>query len=83
MVRGCVWDDGWISQQLTDAEISASEYREGIADILKDTRQRFGPKCVIISNPGVEWSDGSLYWEHANGHYQENALGDVFGSGFV
>jgi len=55
----------WISQQLTDAEISASEYREGIADILKDTRQRFGPKCVIISNPGVEWSDGSLYWEQS------------------
>ena len=76
----CVWDDEWISQQLADTEISASEYREGITSILRETREKLGPNIVIMGNPGVEWSDTCSYWEYANGHYQENALGDVFGS---
>ena len=76
----CVWDDGYVSEQLTKTDVSASEYREGIASILKETRERLVPNGVIMGNPGVDWRDNCAYWEYANGHYQENALGDVFGS---
>jgi len=76
----CCWDDGWISQRLTDTDITPSEYREGIANILKNTREKFGPNFIILGNPGVEWNEDCRYWQYANGHYQENALGDVFGS---
>ena len=78
----CTWDDGYISQQLTDTDISASEYREGVTGILKETREILGPSGMMMGNPGVEWRDTCAYWEYANGHYQENALGDVFGSGW-
>jgi hypothetical protein len=76
----CVWDDGWISQQLADAEVTPTEYRDGITSILKRTRTEVGPDGLIMGNPGVQWSDSCQYWDYANGHYQENALGDVFGS---
>ena len=62
-------------------DVSPSEYTEGIADILKNTRNRLlGPDGIIMGNPGDEWPENCPYWEYANGHYQENALGDVFGS---
>lgn len=74
-------DAGWIfptgNEQL---DISPSEYRQGIAGILRSTREILGPRGIIIGNAGVEWPENCPYWEYANGHYQENALGDVFGS---
>jgi hypothetical protein len=76
----CLWDDGWLSQQLANTDISPSDYWEGITNILRNTREKFGPNFMILGNPGVEWRDSSPYWQYANGHYQENALGDVFGS---
>jgi hypothetical protein len=74
----CVWD--FIDQDLKYADISASEYTEGVAGILRDTREKIGSKYIIIGNPGTKWSANCPYWDYANGHYQENALGDVFGS---
>ena len=76
----CVWDDGWISQQLANADVTPTEYRAGITSILQRTRGEVGPEGLIMGNPGVQWSDSCQYWDYANGHYQENALGDVFGS---
>jgi len=74
----CVWDDGWLSQALATADISASEYREGITSILRSTRDNLGPNGIIMANGA--WSDNCPYWKYANGTYQENALGDVFGA---
>jgi len=47
--------------------------------MLKETREILGPSGGMMGNPDVEWRDTCAYWEYANGHYQENALGDVFG----
>ena len=76
----CVWDDGWISQQLANADVTPTEYRDGITSILQRTREEVGSEGLIMGNPGVQWGDNCQYWDYANGHYQENALGDVFGS---
>jgi hypothetical protein len=76
----CVWDDGWISQQLANADVTPTEYRAGITSILQRTRGEVGAVGLIMGNPGVQWSENCQYWDYANGHYQENALGDVFGS---
>ncbi len=56
------------------------EYQKGMTQILNLTRELLGPEAVIFGNPGVQWSDNSLYWDYANGHMQENALGTRFGS---
>jgi len=55
-------------------------YRSGMTQILKSTRELLGPEAIILGNPGVEWRDDSPYWEYADGHMQENALGTMFGS---
>jgi hypothetical protein len=56
------------------------EYQKGMTQILRSTRELLGSKAIIFGNPGVQWSDGSPYWDYANGHMQENALGTMFGS---
>jgi hypothetical protein len=76
---GCGYDD-WLEGRLADAEISVSEYRLGITNILRETRHNEGNEAIILGNPGVLWQDEAPYWDFANGHYQENALGDVFGA---
>ena len=79
---GC-GDDGWLAGLLKNTEISLTEYREGMTSILRDTRENEGSSAIIMGNPGVEWGNESRYWNYANGHYQENALGDVFGSNWT
>ena len=56
------------------------EYQKGMTKIVVLTRELLGPDAIIFGNPGVQWSDNSLYWDYANGHMQENALGTMFGS---
>ncbi len=74
------WDNGWLTSVLSDADISIIDWREGVTNIMKATRENEGDDAIIIGNPGAEWRNDSSYWQYANGHYQENALGDVFGS---
>jgi hypothetical protein len=76
---GCGWDSG-LAERLSNADVSISAYRLGITDILKRTRHNESGDVIILGNPGVQWDDDASYWDYANGHYQENALGDVFGS---
>lgn len=78
----CCWDDSWFSTVLKDTDISINEYREGITDILKNMREREDSNTIAMGNPGVEWRSESQYWNYANGHYQENVLGNQFGSGW-
>jgi len=74
------WDNGWLTSVLSDADISIIDWREGVTNIMKATRENEGDDVIIIGNPGAEWRNDSSYWQYANGHYQENALGDAFGS---
>lgn len=76
------WYDSWFSSILQNTDISIEEYRDGVRDILKETRIREGSEAIILGNPGVEWGSESSYWSYANGHYQENALGNEFGIGW-
>jgi len=76
----CVWDAPWVDMQLRDADISFAEYREGIASILRDTREKLGSDSIILCEGDKGWREGCPYWDYANGFYQENALGDVFGN---
>ena len=83
----CVWERTGRSNididndGITDSQaVVDQEYRKGMTQILSLTRELLGPEAVIFGNPGVQWSDNSLYWDYANGHMQENALGAMFGS---
>lgn len=55
-------------------------YQKGMTGLLKLTRELIGPEAIVFGNPGSEWGDNSPYWEYANGHMQENALGTQFGN---
>jgi hypothetical protein len=51
------------------------EYQNGMTQLLKLTRELLGPEAIIFGNPGAECKPNSPFWEYANGHMQENALG--------
>ena len=51
------------------------KYREGMTRLLQITRELLGPDAIIIGNPGSEWSANSPFFNYANGHIQECALG--------
>ena len=83
----CVWEKPGRSDIDIDNDgiadstaVVEREYQKGMTQILNLTRELLGPEAVVFGNPGVQWSDNSLYWEYANGHMQENALGTMFGS---
>ena len=83
----CLWQTIWKSNIDIDndgvsdsAAVVKREYQKGMTQLLKLTRELLGPEAIIFGNPGVEWAEGSLYWDYANGHMQENALGTMFGS---
>lgn len=91
LIDGVFYDCTWetVNQPNIDinndsvAESSAvvnQKYQEGMAHLLSLTRELLGPNAIIIGNPGVEWTNGSPYWDYANGQMQENALGTMFGS---
>ena len=78
----CVWGKMWKSNIDIDNDgigdslaVVNWEYQKGMARLLKLTRELLGPEAIILGNPGVEWSVDSPYWEYANGHMQECALG--------
>jgi hypothetical protein len=78
----CLWESTWLTNIDIDNDgagdslaVVNQKYQAGMAQLLKLTRELLGPDAIIICNPGAEWSANSLYWEHANGLYQENALG--------
>jgi hypothetical protein len=58
-----------------DPTVVCQEYKKGMARLLQLTRELLGPEAIILGNPGGEWSSDSPYFEYANGHMQENALG--------
>lgn len=83
----CIWEKMWKNNIDIDNDGIADspsvvnrEYQKGMIQILSLTRELLGPEVIIFSNPGVEWSADSLYWEYGNGIMQENALGTMFGS---
>lgn len=83
----CVWEMPWQPNIDIDndgrpdrPDVVRREYQNGMARLLRLTRELLGSDAIIIGNPGVEWRDSSLYWSYANGHMQENALGRMFGS---
>jgi len=78
----CLWETMWLSNididndGITDSSAVVNrEYQEGMAWLLQLTRELLGPEAIILGNPGVEWSANSPYFDYANGHMQENALG--------
>jgi hypothetical protein len=78
----CFWESMWESNIDIDNDgvgdslaVVNREYRKGMAQLLKLTREILGPEAIILGNPGVEWSANSPYWDYANGHMQECALG--------
>jgi len=80
----CAWEMMWPSNiDIDDDGIADSqdvvnrEYQKGMVQILKSTRELLGPDAIVFGNPGVEWSSDSPYWDYANGHMQENALGTM------
>ncbi|MBI4267848.1 MAG: hypothetical protein HY662_03580 [Chloroflexi bacterium] len=50
-------------------------WQQGMTKLLKITRDLLGPEAIIFGNPGSEWFANSTYYDYANGHLQENALG--------
>ena len=50
-------------------------WKQGLTKLLKITRDLLGPEAIIFGNPGNEWNANSTYFDYANGHMQENALG--------
>ncbi|MBI2979654.1 MAG: hypothetical protein HYY41_02345 [Chloroflexi bacterium] len=50
-------------------------WQQGMTKLLKITRDLLGPEAIIFGNPGSEWFANSSYFDYANGHMQENALG--------
>jgi hypothetical protein len=80
----CLWESMWQSNIDIDndgiadsQDVVNREYQKGMVQILKSTRELLGPNAIIFGNPGVEWSSDSPYWDYANGHMQENALGTM------
>jgi hypothetical protein len=78
----CLWETMWLNSLDIDNDgvgdslsVVNQKYREGMARLLQVTRELLGPEAIILGNPGVEWSANSLYWDYANGHMQECALG--------
>jgi len=65
-------DNDGISDSLN---VVNQKYQAGMAQLLKTTRELLGPEAIIIGNPGNEWSANSPYFDYANGHMQECALG--------
>ncbi len=83
----CLWEKMWRrnididNDGIADSpDVVNREYQKGMTQLLKLTRELLGPEAIIFGNPGVQWSDDSSYWDYANGHMQENALGTMFGS---
>ena len=83
----CLWEKVWERNIDIDNDgiadspaVVEREYQKGMTQLLKLTRELLGPEAIIFGNPGVQWSDDSSYWDYANGHMQENALGTMFGS---
>jgi hypothetical protein len=84
----CVFDDiWWVSNIDIDNDgvaespaVVKREYQKGMTELLKLTRELLGPEAIIICNPGSEWSANSPYFDYANGHMQENALGTHVGT---
>jgi hypothetical protein len=65
-------DNDGVGESLT---VVNQKYQAGMARLLKTTRELLGPDAIIIGNPGNEWSANSPYFDYANGHIQECALG--------
>jgi len=78
----CFWESIWLNNIDIDNDgiadsttVVNQKYREGMARLLQVTRELLGPEAIILGNPGVEWSANSPFFEYANGHMQECALG--------
>ncbi len=83
----CLWDKVWKrnididNDGIADSQaVVEREYQKGMTKIVELTRELLGPDAIIFGNPGVQWTSNSPYWDYANGHMQENALGTMFGS---
>lgn len=77
-----VWPEVWASGVdidndgvSDDAGTVDQKYQEGMTRLLQVTRELLGPEAIIFGNPGGYWSANSPYFDYANGHMQENALG--------
>lgn len=78
----CIFENLWLqnidinNDGVADtSDVINREYNNGTTQLLKLTRELLGPEAIIIGNPGDQWSANSLYWDYANGLYQENTLG--------
>jgi len=78
----CFWETMWKSNIDIDNDgvgdslgVVNQKYKEGMTRLLQVTRELLGPEAIILGNPGIEWSANSPFFEYANGHMQECALG--------
>lgn len=78
----CLWGGMWLNNIDIDndsvadsSDVVNQKYKEGMVQLLQLTRELLGPEAIILGNPGPEWSANSPYFEYANGHMQECALG--------
>jgi len=78
----CFWESIWLNNIDIDndgvadsSSVVNQKYKEGMTRLLQLTRELLGPEAIILGNPGVEWSANSPFFDYANGHMQECALG--------